>query len=240
METNTESIIRLAWARTLGLSDDALLEPAGERLTRVDESMIMFVSLWEHRVLIAPTWLLDISPTLTNRDLATGSSLLTLAAAHGGRLLGEAVLSFTDAYVSHQGLDDAVVSKEADVVADLERSCPPDDVIEAGPLSIMTEHFVTLDEQDQVVAGSGYTESQGILASLGVLTPPERRAQGHGTLAAAIATNDALDTGLVPQWRARRGNRASTAMARRLGYREIGSQTTVLLGPDRRITPEPG
>jgi hypothetical protein len=231
VETNTESIIRLAWARTLGLSDEALLEPADGRLTRLDESIIMFVSLWEHRVLVAPGWLLEIAPTLTNRDLATGSSLLSLSAGHGGRLLGEAVLSFTDGYVSHPGLDDAVVSKETEVVATLERSCPPDDVIEAGPLSIMTEHFVTLDEQDQIVAGSGYTESQGILASLGVLTPPHSRQLGHGTLAAAVATNDALDTGLVPQWRARRGHRASTALARRLGYREIGSQTTVLLGP---------
>ena len=50
-------------------------------------------------------------------------------------------------------------------------------------------------------------------------------------MAAAIATNDALDVGLVPQWRARTENRASRAIAARLGYVEVGSQTTVLLTP---------
>jgi hypothetical protein len=230
VETNTESIIRLAWARTLGLLDSALLEPPVERLTRVDESVLMFVSLWRHRVLIGPQPLLDRASTMANRDLATGSGLLTLAGGQRGRLLGEVVLSFTDAYVSHDGLDDAVVSKELDAISDLERSCPPDDVVEAGPLSIVSEHFALFDETNQIMAGSGYTESQGILASVAVLTPPPHRQRGYGTLAAAVATNDALDTGLVPQWRARRGHRPSTAMARRLGYREIGSQTTVLLG----------
>jgi hypothetical protein len=229
VETNTESIIRLAWARTLGLSDDALLEPAGDRLTRVDESIVMFVTLWDHRILIAPQWLLDIAPELRNAELASGSSLLGLSAEHGGRLLGEAVLSFTDAYVSHPGLDAAVVTKEREAVTDLERSCPPDDVSEV-TLSSMSECFVTLDEEDHTMAGAGYDESQGILANVGVLTPPVLRRAGHGTLAAAIATNDALDAGLVPQWRARRGHRASLGLARRLGYREIGSQTTVLLG----------
>lgn len=228
METNTESIIRLAWARTLGLADDALLEPAQQRLTRVDDSMIMFVALWEHRVLIAPPWLLDVASDLTSAELSDGSRLLALSAEHGGRLLGEAVLGFTDAYVSHPRVDTVVVTNEAQAVMDLERSCPPDDVAEVG-LSLMTDRFVTLDERDDHTAAAGYAVSQGILASVGVLVPPPLRRAGHATLAAAIATNDALDTGLVPQWRSRRGHRASLALARRLGYREIGAQTIVLL-----------
>lgn len=229
METNTESIIRLAWARTLGLADDALLEPAGERLTRLDESMIMFVALWQHRILIAPHWLQEVAVSIGNAELASGTALLTLSSEHGGRLLGEAVLGFTDAYVTHQGLAEAVVTNEVHAVADLERSCPPDDVAEVG-LSLMSELFVILDERERATAAAGYGESQGILANLGILVPPALRRAGRGTLAAAIATNDALDAGLVPQWRARRGHRGSQALARRLGYREVGAQTTVLLG----------
>ena len=203
METNTESIIRLAWARTLGLADDALLEPAVGRLTRVDESMIMFVALWQHRILIAPSWLLDRASGYSNAQLADGSTLLAASAAHGGRLLSEVVLGFTDAYVDHQRADTVVVAKEAEAVNDLERLCPPDDVTEVG-LSLMSAHFVTLGSRDQATAAAGYSESQGILASVGVLVPPALRRAGHATLAGAIATNDALDAGLVPQWRARR------------------------------------
>lgn len=229
METNTESIIRLAWARTLGLADSALLEPSGQRLTREDSSMVMFVSLWQHRILIAPGWLLEVAPRLSNAELASGSQLLTLCADRAGRLLGEVVLGFTDAYAGQARDDTVVVSKEMQAVIDLERSCPPDDVAEVG-LSLMSQHFITLTDQGQATAAAGYGESQGILANVGVLVPPASRRAGHGTRAAAIATNDALDAGLVPQWRARRGHRGSLAVARRLGYREIGSQTTVLLG----------
>ena len=229
METNTESIIRLAWARTLGLPDDALLEPSEDRLTRVDESMIMFVALFEHRVLIAPSWLLDVARHVTNADLASGSGLLALSHGRGGRLLGEVTLGFTDTYVEHPRLKSVLVASEAQAVTDLEQACPPDDVAEVG-LSLMSAHFVTLDDQGASVAAAGYAESQGILGNVGILVPPALRRAGHGTLAAGIATNDALDAGLVPQWRARRGHRASLGLARRLGYREIGAQTTVLLG----------
>ncbi|HEX8509232.1 MAG TPA: GNAT family N-acetyltransferase, partial [Propionibacteriaceae bacterium] len=186
--------------------------------------------LWEHRVLIGPQWLVDAAPTLKNSDLADGLALLSISNGHGARLLDETVLAFTDAYVEHGQARSAVVASDPQAVSRLERSCPPDDVAEAGPLSILSAHFVTLDERDEPTAGAGYGESQGILASVGVLTPPAVRRRGHGTLAAAIATNDALDAGLIPQWRARRGHRGSWALAKRLGYREIGSQTTVLLG----------
>jgi predicted GNAT family acetyltransferase len=63
-----------------------------------------------------------------------------------------------------------------------------------------------------------------------VLTPPEQRRAGLGTTAAALALNDALDAGLVPQWRTRVDNVASRRMARRLGFVEVGAQTTVTLG----------
>lgn len=227
---NTQAIIRLAWARTLGLADDALMQSPSERLVRVDASVIMFVSLWQHRVLIGPQWLLDLAPTLSNSELASGPHLLRLISPYRGRLLGEAVLGFTDGYDSDVDLGEVVVTDEARSVAALERSCPPDDVAEVG-LSLMSEHFVTLDEHDSETAAAGYAESQGILASIGVLVPPAQRLAGHGTRAAAIATNHALDAGLVAQWRAQRGHRASLALGRRLGYREIGAQTTLLLNP---------
>lgn len=227
MEANTEAIIKLAWARLLGLPDDALIQPA-PRITRADDSMIMYVSLWQHRVLIGPQWLLDIASTFTDDDLRNGSLLLSLGVNHAGRLLGEAILAFTDCYVEHDGLTAAVVTDDPDAIAELERSCPPDDVAEVG-LSVMSQQFVTLDELDQTTAGAGYAEWQGILAQLGVLTPPPLRRSGNATLAGAIATNDALDAGLVPQWRFRRDHRASLALSRRLGYRPVGTQTTVLL-----------
>ena len=44
MEGNTRAIIELAWARLLGLDDDAFVASPGQRITRVDDTMIMFVT----------------------------------------------------------------------------------------------------------------------------------------------------------------------------------------------------
>lgn len=228
MEVNTRAIIELAWARLLGLDDSAFRLPATSRIVREDETVITFVTLWRHRVLIGPGWLLDRAAEVRSSDLVSGSALLALSAGHVGRLVGDAVLLFTDRYVQHDGIDSAVVTDDPQASADLERQCPPDDVTEVG-LSAMAQRFVTLDELDRTTSGAGYDEWEGILAQVGVLTPPDLRRSGRATLAAAIATNDALDSGLVPQWRARSDHRASLALSRRLGYRAVGSQTTVLL-----------
>ena len=232
METGTRAIVELAWARRLGLPDDALEPGTSWRLTRENDGLAMFVSLWEHRVLVGPGWLLEQAEGVDDAVLASGSGLLGLTArtrgAAPGRLLGEAVLAVTDLYVEHDALETVEVADDPQSVHDLERQCPPDDVTEVG-LRAMTERFVLLDDREAPDAGSGYEEWEGILAHLGVLVPPALRRGGLGTLAGAMATNDALDSGLIPQWRCRPENAASLGLARRLGYEPVGTQTTVLL-----------
>ena len=235
MESGTRAVVELAWARALGLEDEAFLqaEDGPGRLTRVDDTAVTFVSLWEHRVLVGPGWLLERAEGVDDAVLASGPGLLGLtvdppAGVGAGRLLGEAVLAFTDAYLEHEGLESAVVSDEAQAVADLERQCPPDDVTEVG-LAAMGQRFVLLDDRDAPTAGAGYEEWQGILGHVGVLTVPALRREGHGLLVGALAVNDALDAGLVPQWRARRENAATLALGRRLGFEPVGVQTSVVL-----------
>lgn len=239
METGTRAIVELAWARRLGLPDDALEAGTTWRVTRVDDSVAMFVTLWEHRVLVGPDWLLDRADGVDDSVLASGPGLLGLTAPtpgerSRGRLVGEAVLSFTDHYTEHDALETVVVADDPQSVHDLERQCPPDDVTEVG-VAGKAERFVLLDDREAADAASGYDEWEGILAHLGVLVPPALRRGGLGTLAGAMATNDALDSGLVPQWRCRPENGAALALARRLGFETVGTQTTVTLisGPEQ-------
>ena len=225
--------MELAWARRLGLPDDALEPGTSWRLTRTDDAVAMFVSLWEHRVLVGPDWFLERAAGVEDEVLASGPGLLGLTArtpggSAPGRLLGAGVLSFTDRYVEHDRLESVVVADDPQAVHDLERQCPPDDVTEVG-LAGMGERFVLLDDREAPDAGSGYDEWEGILANVGVLVPPALRREGRGRLAGAMATNDALDSGLVAQWRSRSENVASLGLARRLGYEVVGTQTTVVL-----------
>lgn len=237
MDGGTRAIVELAWARHLGLADEALHDAGGPRTARVDQRVVMFVRLWEHRVLLGPDWLLDRAEGVTDDVLVSGPGLLGLTAhpdqsggAAPGRLIGEATLAYADAYLEHDDLEVVVVADDPQAVHDLERQCPPDDVTEVG-LAGLAQRFVLLDESESATAGSGYAEWEGILAHLGVLVPPPTRREGLGTLAGAMAVNDALDSGLVPQWRYRPGNIASAALSRRLGFATVGTQTTVLLGP---------
>ncbi len=236
MEANSQAIVRLAWSRLLRLPDDTL-DPAANpvrtiRSDATDQAMVL--RLWETWVVLGPGWLQDRTAGVDPKTLADPTRLLRACDGHQARLIGRAVLGYTDRYTEPRvpgslALEDVPVDDAPSAAASLERACPPDDVAEVG-LAEMSRLFVTLDDRDQPTSGAGYDEWQGLLGHLGVLTPPELRGTGWGTVAAALALNDALDAGLVPQWRARTDNLASRRLARKLGFTRAGEQTTVTLG----------
>lgn len=233
MEANTEAIIRLAWSRLLSLDDDALAPLPGRRIYRRDEGAeaVSFLSLFGQSVFSGPSWAVEQAERLDDDRLRSLRTILTICSGHHGRSLGEATLAYADEYVELPDLD-GLVSKEPDSLAALERTCPPDDVSEVR-LGEMDQTFVLVEEETptEAIAGSGYSEWAGILAQVGVLTGLAHRRTGHGRSMAGVATNEALDAGLVPQWRARADNPALRRISATLGYTEVGSQTTVLLRP---------
>jgi hypothetical protein len=235
VEANTEAIVRLAWSRLLGLPDDTL-DPAANPVRTVRSvapGQAMVVRLWGTWVVLGPAWFQDRTADIDPAALVDPTTLLRSCDGHAVRLLGHAVLAFTDRYAAPAvpgsiTLQDVSVDDAAAAAATLERACPPDDVAEVG-LAELSRVFVTLDDRDQPTAGAGYDEWQGLLGHLGVLTPPELRGTGWGTVAAALALNDALDVGLVGQCRARSDNVAARRVARKLGFVEAGEQSTVTL-----------
>jgi predicted GNAT family acetyltransferase len=66
-----------------------------------------------------------------------------------------------------------------------------------------------------------------------VLVDPAFRGRGLGTAVAARAAGQALEAGLVPQWRARSTILASRRIARTLGFVELGRQATFKLASPR-------
>ncbi|HEY5821133.1 MAG TPA: GNAT family protein [Propionibacteriaceae bacterium] len=231
MEKHTRDIVQMGWARRLGLADDALIvaDPRDGPIRAFSEHTAMVVRLWDSAVVVGPDWLHERTSGLDPAELGDQTALLRSCEGHAARLIGQSVLAYTDTYVTTRGLSEVPASDDPDVVGALERACPPDDVTEVG-LSRMFQALVTVDDDDAPLAGAGYAEWEGILGHLGVLTPLALRRAGHGTTAASLALNDALDSGLVPQWRARVTSDASRRLARRLGLTEVGSQTTVALG----------
>lgn len=67
-----------------------------------------------------------------------------------------------------------------------------------------------------------------ILADMRVLTDPDHRRHGYAAVVGRLATNDAIDDGLIPQWRARPENTTARRLAARLDYVEIGACHTAV------------
>ncbi|GAA2097750.1 hypothetical protein GCM10009841_10250 [Microlunatus panaciterrae] len=230
MDTHTEAIVRLAWAHRLGLDPDTLAPSGASRvhLVQAGAEALSVLRLGEQTVVVGPHWAVEAAARVDDRDLCRTSTLLRLTADHGARALAEVVLAYTDDYVQLSDLDAAVVTDDPQAVLDLERSCPPDDVTAVG-LTRLAARFVLIDVDDSPVAGAGFDIGGGILAELGVLTALRSRRSGHGLRIAALATNAALDEGLVPQWSLQEGHAAAAAIGHRLGFRPFGRWAGVLL-----------
>jgi GNAT superfamily N-acetyltransferase len=233
LDSTTAAIVELAWARRLGLADNAFTaarDGGVDRVTRVLRSAreVTFVHLYGVGVLTGPEWALDAASGLDNETLAQHSAMLDLTRDNGGHGLGVSALCYSDVLLDIGSSEAAAVSLDRRHCLDVEKQCPPDDVNEAG-LAGFAEQFALVTDAGTAIAGSGYSVWEGILADLGALVTPELRQQGLGTYIAAVAVEEAMASGLVPQWRARLDHTPSLTTAASLGFERAGTQTTVLL-----------
>jgi hypothetical protein len=224
VDANTEAIVRLCFARQLGLADDALTDDG--RVPVLRDDLLMVLRLWRTLVVIAPAGLQRTLADLDEASLADPSALLRLSGS--GRLVGAAELSVVAELDHHPELERLEVDPDPGAATALERACPPDDVTEVG-LAQMAAVFVHHSADGAPAAGSGYALWAGLVANLGVLVAPSCRRRGMARVLAGIAANDALDAGLVPLWRSRVGNVASGRLGAALGAYPVGSQVTVAL-----------
>ncbi|MDQ0800312.1 GNAT family N-acetyltransferase [Arthrobacter sp. SLBN-112] len=235
LDPGSAAIIQLAWARRLGLDDDAFgtALASDERIVRADESArtVEFVRLFGSSVLVGPQSVIDAAAGIPDEEMAQHVTLLTLTRDQGGHGLGAAALFFADDLPLQQPAEELTVSHGNPEAIELEGRCPPDDVNEVG-LSDLENRYTIVHEQDGrrvPLACGAYGEWEGLLANMGVLVDPEWRRRGLGSLAGSIAAHEALAAGLTLQWRADVSNTGCLALARKLGLSAGGIQTSVHL-----------
>jgi len=83
--------------------------------------------------------------------------------------------------------------------------------------------------EDRIVAVAGYERWSGQIAQLQVFCHPGYRRRGLAAEPLKAAISEALADNLLPQYRARDGNAASLALAKRVGFFEYGWMATVLV-----------
>ena len=151
LDPGSAAIIQLAWARHLGLDDDAFGTSlaSGERVVRADETArtVEFVRLFGSSALVGPQWLIDAAAGIPDDEMAQHVTLLTLTRSHGGHGLGAAALFFADDLPLRQPSEELTVSHGNPEAIELEGLCPPDDVNEVG-LSELENRYTIVHEVD--------------------------------------------------------------------------------------------
>ena len=138
---------------------------------------------------------------------------------------GPARLAYADQLT---GTADRVVVYDADIesIAAFLALVSEDDRDEAG-IGECTSPLACVRVGGWIVAAAGYRVWLDDVAHMSVLVAPDHRGSGLATTTARAATEHAFAQGLVAQWRARLA--ASQAVARKLGYVEIGQQISIRL-----------
>ncbi|MGT2461609.1 GNAT family N-acetyltransferase [Sinomonas atrocyanea] len=225
----SRGIVRLAWARRLGLPDLSFADDGGTLLGCHDgASELVAVALFGQLALVGPTGPVEAAAELDVEELLGGGALLRAAGprAHG---LRSAVLGFADDLPLEQPDTEPQVSRGAPEAIELEMRCPPDDVTSAGLAE--RDHRFTIMLPEGPAACAAYSVRDGLLADLGVLVAPSLRGRGFGRLAASVAAHEALADGLIVQAAVPSHALAALRLADSLGIEAQGRYAAVSLPP---------
>lgn len=167
---------------------------------------------------------LSTLPTASVTDAGMLTGRLQVA-----EIIGPASLAYLDPEDFRPQLSPAVIwplrPQEPDL-GQLFSAADAADVEESGMAEITSPAFA-IREHGQVVAAAGYRDWPCRTAHLCVLTGAQARGRGLARVVATAAVTHAIHRGKLPQWRAR--TETSMAVARALGFRELGSQISIRL-----------
>lgn len=226
MDEHHLNIIRLAWARHLGLGDSALREAHTARVTEENTESIHILRLADANAVVGPRWFTTRTDGEDVAALLEPLRLLELTKDHGGRIATHTDLAFLADYTDTAPAEQLLISHErADALA-VAQACPPDDTTVAD-LDTRDRWFTALSEQHQPLACAAYREFEGFIADLTMLTTPQHRRRGLACRTTFLAAEDALDGGLIPQLRISNGHLGGGVIAHRLGFSILGVHATV-------------
>lgn len=238
LEFGTRAIIALSWAREFAVPDSGLQpdrDPVNLFVPSTGTDTVQVLHLGDHQVVRAPEEFLPLLRGAADQRFVDDRAVLGLLHSSGlapsVRSLGVDALTYLDEPFEIVDSEHITVSIDPEDLAELRLGCPSDDASSTA-LGDWDQCFTLFsDTREDPVAGAGYWAPGGLLADTTVLAHPQLRGHGLGRYAAALAVDDALSEGLVPQARIKEGQDAANALATSLGFELVGSLMTLKLHP---------
>lgn len=112
--------------------------------------------------------------------------------------------------------------------AALETACSPTEW-EHGGIAVGRDVAAGTFVGGELAALAGYEVWDGVIAHVSVVAHPAHRRRGHAAAAVSRVTAEALERGLIPQYRALESNTPSLAIAERLGFHPYARSVAVRL-----------
>jgi GNAT superfamily N-acetyltransferase len=210
------------WTDRLGLPADAF-ESSETSVGRADEGGVQVFRRGDTLVVATPPALHEaVTDRLDALADDVGGWLTAFAAVDG--TLGPTFYGYVDRETFTPVDSEARLLTEGDDPAFRAlRRAVPDDEWDAGGPAVTPGETVGLFAADDLVAVSGRTVWDDLLAHLSVVVHPDHRGAGHGRAVVSLATERALAAGFLPQYRTADAWPWSVALAERLGYERFAT-----------------
>jgi GNAT superfamily N-acetyltransferase len=217
------------WARSLGCERDALAGTGPAIVPgRTGRDEVRLLARDDATVIVAsPERLPEVRRAV---EAAGGRDAPELVAAFDpppGRVRGPQFVGYADRSTLRTAPDDGIrvlTREDADALARLRAACGRREwSARVGGFSF-DAHTTLLGRfvGGRLVAVAAHGEDDPV-AGIGVVVRPDHRRGGHGTAVVVASASDALENGLVPEYRAHESWTASVGLARAAGFRRYGT-----------------
>lgn len=216
------------WAEHLSVPLETLTSSGAHVIAREGATAVVVVELEHSRVVVGPSAVLELIRDLDRTEPLDLQDMVASLASYRPRPIGAASLSYRDTRLARR-LPIATTRADDTLVEEMRQAVLADEWDESG-LATMPQRWAATTPEGDPAALAGMERWGADIAQLGVVARPEARGQGYGAAAAGEVVTQALDDGLVAQWRCREGNAASERLATSLSFTRLGRQLAVDLG----------
>jgi predicted GNAT family acetyltransferase len=150
------------------------------------------------------------------------------------RIIGPAFIGYTDRTtfrpVSVEGVR-FLGGRDIEALKTLQAACSALEW-EHGGSQVGDQPIIGAFDGERLLSVAGYEIWGGTIAQIAVVTHPKYRGQGYGKAVVSKLTEEALNRGLVPQYRTLQANSSSMTIARELGFERYATTVAVRLKPN--------